>query len=50
MKLSRRQLIVRAAAASGLLLSPWQRTLADASDRILVVVELSGGNDGFARH
>ncbi len=47
MKLSRRQLIVRAAAASGLLLSPWQRTLADASDRILVVVELSGGNDGL---
>ena len=49
MSLNRRQFLSRAAVTGSLALSPWEVTLGDSSDneRILVVVELSGGNDGL---
>ena len=53
MTLNRRKFLSNAAIASGAALSPWRLALGDSknsgadSDRILVVVELSGGNDGL---
>jgi uncharacterized protein (DUF1501 family) len=50
MQLKRRQFLSKTAASGALLLSPWHSVLsaaAENNDRILVVVELSGGNDGL---
>jgi uncharacterized protein (DUF1501 family) len=49
MSLNRRQFLSRVAVTSSLALSPWEIALGDSTDngRILVVVELSGGNDGL---
>ncbi len=50
MKMNRRQLLERALAAGGMATMPWYARAADAmptGERILVVFELSGGNDGL---
>ena len=46
--MKRRQFLAAASAAAGMVQMPWLSAAArgDAADKILVAVELSGGNDG----